>query len=62
MRAILMVIVISLEWWAMQPYHDPVIAWFWRAVMQASRMVAEHAGWLALQAERNYYISVEAGL
>lgn len=62
MRALLMLLVIGAEWYAMQAYHVPVMAVFWRSVMQAARVTAEQAGWLALRAEKNYYISVEAGL
>lgn len=61
-KALAMSAVIVLEWWLMQPYHEPVVARFWAAVARFWRQVAEAAGWLALDAEDNYYTCVQAGL
>lgn len=62
MRALLMALIVALEWWSMQPYHEPVMAWLWNLIMRVARRVAETCGWVALHAEHNYYLAVEAGL
>lgn len=62
LRAALMLGVVAAEWWLMQPYHDPVVARFWAFMARLWRELAEFFGWLALDAEQNYYISVGAGL
>lgn len=54
--------VLLLEWWMMQPYHEPLFARFWRVIAAISRTIAERFGRLALNAEHNYYISAEAGI
>lgn len=54
--------VIVMEWWLMQPYHDPVIARLWQLVMRASYTIARIAGLIGLHAEHEYYVTVEAGI
>lgn len=62
LRAGLMVAVIALEWYAMQPYQEPVMARLWLAVSVVARRMALWWGRLALHAEHSYYIAAEAGL
>lgn len=61
-RAGLMILIIGLEWYAMQPYREPVIARFWEFIASVSQRIARRAGMLALHAENQYYIAAEAGL
>lgn len=61
-RAGLMIAVVAIEWWAMQPYHEPVLARIWHALAAFCRAMAERFGWFALHAEHNYYIAAEAGI
>lgn len=61
-RAGLMIIIIGLEWYAMQPYREPVIARFWEFAAFVFRRIAYWAGKHALHAENQYYIAAEAGL
>lgn len=53
--------IILIEYYAMQPYHTPLIAAFWDAVRRVARYVAETAGWIALHAEHSYYLAVASG-
>lgn len=62
LRASLMAAIILLEWWLMQPYHEPVIARLWDMIARWARFMAARFGWLALHAEHNYYIAAEAGI
>jgi hypothetical protein len=62
LRAAVMITVIAFEWYAMQPYHDPLIARFWEYLARMCRMAAERFGRAAIAAENNYYIALEAGI
>jgi hypothetical protein len=55
-------ILIMAEVWAMQPYHEPVIAALWQRLMQICQRLALMFGRAALNAEHNYYIAIEAGI
>lgn len=53
--------LVMVEYWAMQPYHVPVIAQIWHWWMKFCQWVAYNFGKAALNAEHNYYMAVEAG-
>lgn len=57
-EAAAMLVVVYAEYWAMQPYHEPVLAklWFWLA-RQCYR-IAAFFGRLGLLAEHEYYEAV----
>lgn len=55
-------VVITYEWWVMQPYHPPLFAAFWRTMCRMFQAIARWAGKLALAAEYNYYMAAEAGI
>lgn len=61
-RAGVMILVIGLEWYMMQPYREPVVARFWEFIARLARRIAYRAGRIALHAEHSYYIAAEAGL
>lgn len=61
-RALVAAVVMAAEWWLMQPYHDPLQARLWLALTAFWRRLAEAAGWLALDAEHNYYLTSGAAL
>lgn len=62
LHAGLLLLVVGIEYWAMQPVHDPVVARFWHAIMRAAYELAHLLGRIGLHAEHSYYIAVEAGL
>lgn len=58
----LLLIVVGIEWWAIQPVHDPVVARCWHYIMGVAYRLASLLGRLGLHAEHQYYIAIEAGL
>lgn len=62
LKLVLTFVIVMTEYWAMQPYHEPVYAAFWEWVMKAAQKLAVAFGRMALNAEHNYYIAVESGL
>lgn len=62
LRAGIALAVVLIEWYAMQPYHEPVIARIWLFLARLAQTIARKAGQFGLHAEHNYYIAVEAGL
>lgn len=56
------VIAVAMEWWIMQPYHEPLLARAWLYLMTACHWVAYQLGRLGIIAEHQYYMAVEAGL
>jgi hypothetical protein len=54
-------VLVMVEYWAMQPYHEPIIAKIWQLWMRFCQKVAYAFGRAGLVAEHNYYLAVEAG-
>lgn len=61
-RYILMSLAVLLEWYMMQPYHEPLLARLWFVLASVAQNIARRFGTLALNAEHNYYIAAEAGI
>lgn len=54
--------VVVIEWYMMQPYHEPVVARLWAFLARLYRGIAEGFGRAALHAEYNYYLAAGAGI
>lgn len=61
-RAGLALTIVVVQYWAMQPYHEPIFARLWQILMRFCYGMAERFGYMGLVAEHNYYIAVEAGI
>lgn len=61
-RAGLALGIVIIQYWTLQPYHEPFFARIWQAVMRFCYGVAERFGYMGLVAEHNYYVAVEAGI
>jgi len=57
-KAALMTLVVAYEWWAMQPYHEPLLAKFWLWMSKFCYSIARKFGTLGLAAEHEYYMAV----
>lgn len=53
-----MLVVVAVEYWAMQPYHKPLLASFWLWLAKLCQRVAGRFGMLGLVAEHNYYEAI----
>lgn len=61
-RVLLMTGVVIFEWYAMQPYHEPVMARFWLFIARFCQRIAAILGRMGLTAEHHYYVAAEMGL
>jgi hypothetical protein len=61
LKVAMTVMIVALEWWAIQPYHEPMLARLWLWMMKFCYWMALHLGRLGMRAERGYYECVEAG-
>lgn len=57
-KVIAMLIIIAAQWWAMQPYHEPLLAKLWQTLAQYCYKMARRFGQLGLTFEYNYYQAV----
>jgi hypothetical protein len=57
-----MLLAIAAEWYAMQPYQEPVLARMWLCLYRVFQFLGRLFGGWGLKAEHRYYICVEAGL
>jgi hypothetical protein len=57
-KAAIMCGIVAYEWYAMQPYHEPLIAKFWLWFSRLCYGIARRFGTLGLAAEHEYYLAV----
>lgn len=57
-KAALMLVVVAAEWWAMQPYHEPMLAKLYYWVAKFCYAVAHRLGSLGITFEHAYYEAV----
>lgn len=50
-----MLIVVAAEWWAMQPYQEPLMPRFWHMLAGFFYRMARRFGELGLKCEYNYF-------
>lgn len=50
-----MLVIVAAEWWAMQPYHEPILGKLWYTLAKYCYRIAERMGRLGLTCEYNYY-------
>jgi hypothetical protein len=55
LEAGVMLIVVYMEYWAMQPYHEPVTAKIWLWLSKLCYRIARTFGHFGLYAEHEYY-------
>lgn len=53
-KGLIMLAIIAAEWWAMQPYHEPVMARIWLALARWCQRMAYRLGMLGLEFEYRY--------
>jgi hypothetical protein len=53
-----LLVVIAAEWWAMQPYHEPMLAKLWQFMARLCYRIAHRFGSLGLTFEHQYYQAV----
>jgi len=53
-----MLLIVAAQWWAMQPYHEPMLAKLWQVLAQFCYNAARKFGQLGLSFEYNYYQAV----
>lgn len=61
-RAGLALVIVAVQYWAIQPYHEPILAKLWQNIMKFCYAVAARFGYMGMVAEHNYYVAVEAGI
>lgn len=57
-KAAAMLVLVAAQWWAMQPYHEPMLAKLWQMLAQFCYKTARKFGQLGLAFEFNYYQAV----
>lgn len=57
-KAALMLLVIAAEYWAMQPYHEPLLAKLYSVLAKLCYSIARRFGAYGLSFEFAYYESV----
>jgi hypothetical protein len=60
-KAMLMAGIIAYEWYAMQPYHEPMLPRFWLWLSHLCYTTAKWFGSLGMAAENEYYLTVPGG-
>lgn len=53
-----MLVLVAAEWWAMQPYHEPLLAAIYERLARFFYALARTCGLLGLRMEANYYEAV----
>jgi hypothetical protein len=55
LKAALIMGMVAYEWWAMQPYHKPVMANLWLWMAKVCYWAARRLGAIGIAAESEYY-------
>lgn len=58
LKAAAMLVVVAAEYWAMQPYHPPLLAWLYYYLGRFCYRVAATFGAMGLGFEFKYYTEV----
>jgi hypothetical protein len=58
LKAVLLAGVVAYEWYAMQPYHEPLLAKLWLRIARFCYGIARRFGAYGLAAENEYYLAV----
>jgi len=58
LKALAMLLIVAAEWWAMQPYHEPLLPKLYQLLARLCYRIAGRMGSLGLKMEYNYYEAV----
>jgi hypothetical protein len=50
-----MLLIVAVEWWTMQPYHEPLLGKLWYMLAKLCYKIAGKAGSMGLNFEYSYY-------
>ena len=58
LKALAMLLIVAAKWWAMQPYHEPLLPKLYQLLARLCYGIARRAGIVGLKMEYNYYEAV----